>query len=414
MPARHRAGKPGAAAAVNSSSSEDEDEASEAEQEEKTQETKPKARPAASSFPSGPGKSITSGVKDVKLTEEERKRFEDEFETESEDNDGKDEEEEESGSGSGSDSGSEEEESSEEESSSEDERARTRLKPVFIRKGQRKTENGTDGTVQSTASALLDEERKRQEEEADRKARTDAMIQDQLERTAAAKAEQKLYWDDDKDPADEVDDADGVDPEAELTAWKLREFRRVKRDRDAIIAAEKEREEVERRRNLTAEEREAEDREYLDAQKEERDGKGKMGFLQRYSHKGAFFSDDLKTAGLADRDVMGGRYADDVTDRSALPQFMQIRDMTKLGRKGRTRYKDMRNEDTGRFGEFGRRMPRNEDGGNDVRDLDDRYKPDDDRSGGFGATGANASNLGERKRPGEPHGDRDGKRTRVD
>jgi len=196
--------------------------------------------------------------------------------------------------------------------------------------------------------------------------------------------------------------------EAERTAWKLRELKRVKRERDALIAAEKEREEVERRRNLTAEEREAEDREFLEKQKDEKDGKGKMGFMQKYFHKGAFYIDDAKAAGLAERDVMGGRYADDVQDRSALPEFMQIRDMTKLGKKGRTRYRDLKTEDTGRWGVIGdRRGPSKP----ELRGVDDRFRPDFEHGGA--GTGANTSALGDRKRFGE--GDsREGKRPRLD
>jgi microfibrillar-associated protein 1 len=411
---RHRAGKPGAGtAAAASSSSDDDSENSEAEQEEQskappqTQVQKPKQKPAASSFPSS-SKGITTGVKDVRLTDTERKKIEDEFETEDEEEEDDDEGDAESGSGSES-----EEESSEEESSSEDERARVRLKPVFIKKGARKAE--ADTTVNDVQSTGKSEERKKAEQDAKKRERTDAMIQDQMEKDAAAKAEQTTYWDQETLPQDALDDTDGVDPEAELMAWKLRELRRVKRERDAIIAAEKEREEVERRRNLTADERDAEDQEYLAAQKEEREGRGKMGFLQRYQHKGAFFTDDLKSSGLADRDVMGGRYEDDVQDRAALPEYMQIRDMAKLGRKGKTKYKDMRNEDTGRFGEFGTRRPRNAEGDEsmDTRDLDDRFRPDDDRDGGYRASGANASSLGERKRVGDGY-DRDGKRARVD
>ncbi|KAF3358320.1 hypothetical protein VdG1_05396 [Verticillium dahliae VDG1] len=77
-------------------------------------------------------------------------------------------------------------------------------------------------------------------------------------------------------------------------------------------------------------------------QKEEKDGKGKMGFMQKYYHKGVFFSDEAAAAGLDKRDLAGARFADEIKDRSVLPEYLQKRDMTKLGRKGGTKYKDLR------------------------------------------------------------------------
>jgi microfibrillar-associated protein 1 len=225
--------------------------------------------------------------------------------------------------------------SSYESTSSEDEAPRRVLqKPVFIKKAHRTT----------TDTEPLDNP--------ELKTHVDDLLQDQIVRNAILKQEEE-----DDAAGAEIDDTDGLDPQAEHLAWKIRELTRVKRERDGIIAAEKEREEVERRRNLTAEERDAEDEEFLARQREEKESKGQMGFMQRYQHKGAFYGDTLQGTALADRDLMGGRYADDVQDRAALPEFMQIRDMAKLGRKGRSKYKDMRSEDTGRFGDFGRERP---------------------------------------------------------
>lgn len=193
-----------------------------------------------------------------------------------------------------------------------------------------------------------------------------------------------------------IDDRDGIDPEGEYAAWKLRELKRVKREREAIEEAEKEREEIERRRNLTAEERDAEDREYLAKQKEEREAtRGEAGYMQRYFHKGAFFRDDLEREGLDQRNVMGRRFADDV-NRETLPQYMQVRDMTKLGKKGRTRYRDLKSEDTGHFGEG--YQNRRRDNAPPIGITDERFMPDrgDDR-GPRGPTGANASAVRPRR-----------------
>src|ERR1700753_2631779 len=130
-PARHRAGKPGAAP-VDSSS--DEDSEDEEPREPQTQSKPATAPPPAASFPKKSSQ-ISSGLKKVDISGErikpERKvQFANESESEEEDSkesDGSDEE-----------SGSEEESSSEEASSSEDEAARRKLlRPVFIKKNAR-------------------------------------------------------------------------------------------------------------------------------------------------------------------------------------------------------------------------------------------------------------------------------------
>lgn len=391
-PARHRPGKPLAEEASESSedSSEEEEEAP----------SKP-APPKASSFPKAAHQTIdlASRRRDVAAQQAAealaRQKLEAEFETESE----------ESSSEEGSESGNGEESSEEDEESSSEEEAPRRklLRPVFLKKNQRP----------SAASAnQKSEEDVQAEEEARRRAAADALVQEQLELAAAAKAAGKKNWDDEDNigDADAIDDTDDIDPEAEYAAWKLRELMRIRRERAAIEAAEAERAEIERRRNLTAAEREAEDREFLEKQKEERGDKGNMAYMQKYFHKGAFFQEDLKEQGLDRRDIMGSRFADDVTNRELLPEYMQIRDMSRLGKKGRTKYKDLKSEDTGRWGDFGdRRGPR---GDGYPRDIDERFRPD--RPGGIeGATGANAGPLGERKRAGDAGG-REGKRARVD
>ena len=57
----------------------------------------------------------------------------------------------------------------------------------------------------------------------------------------------------------DIDDADGLDPEGEFEAWKLRELGRIKRDKQAEMRREEEREEVERRRALPEAQRMKED-----------------------------------------------------------------------------------------------------------------------------------------------------------
>lgn len=89
------------------------------------------------------------------------------------------------------------------------------------------------------------------------------------------------------DEAPDVDDTDGLDPAAEFEAWRLRELSRIKRDKEAEVQREQEREEIERRRALPEEQRLKEDLEHAQKLREEKP-KGQQVFLQKYWHKGAF------------------------------------------------------------------------------------------------------------------------------
>jgi microfibrillar-associated protein 1 len=298
----------------------------------------------------------------------------------------------------------------EEESSEEDVPQRKFQRPTFIKKSDRNlssTPQASNATPETVANGTPAPEPE-MDTQARRLAQAELLIKDKLERDAIARAQGKKAWDDDDEiiPESMVDDTDGLDPEGEFQAWKLRELKRLKRDREALIAREKEIEEIERRRNLTAEEREKEDQAYLEKQKADREeNRHEASYLARYHHKGAFFQGDETAEVLKKRDVMGARFEDQVSDKSALPEYMRIRDMTKLGKKGRTRYTDMKNEDTGRFGEDVKRW-RGSGGGpgtggrgdSDMRGVDERFLPDDRRSGETpGPTGANASAVAPRR-----------------
>ncbi|THZ08732.1 hypothetical protein D6C95_01525 [Aureobasidium pullulans] len=384
-PIRYR---PGKAVGQEESSSEEEESGSESENEQQQQKTTT-APPKATSFPK-----FNSNISKADL---ERRRQEAQalrareaelaqkaqegFETASESGE------------SGSEGDSESEDDEEEEESEDEAPTRRFVAPTFVSKAQRKN---IAPPKPAEEDAIAEEERRRQE-------KADALLQAQIEKDAAARAAGRRAWDDeDPDAIEDVDDTDGLDPEAELAAWKLRELRRVKRERETIEEAEKEREEIERRRNLTAEQREAEDAAHIAAQKEEKEGRGQAGFMQKYHHKGAFFQDDEELAEISKRDIMGAKFQDDSGNREILPQYMQIRDMTKLGRKGRTKYKDLKAEDTGRWGaEEDRRGGGPGYGGDRYRDKE-------------GATGSNASVVGERRRRDDDRGGRDEKRPRYD
>lgn len=429
---RYRPGKALAEEQSSSEEDEDEDTAEMTQEEEKNkqrqqedarrrqQQAQQQARqiPKATSFPSSAAGKVTKGVKQVTLEDEDEEGFvTDEEEDEGgiavnqppgqiaghapkvtvESEDEVDEEEE--------DEGSEEEESSEEESSEEETPKRVLLRPTFIKKDKRKGNDENNKGQPASATAVADTAAEAEACRAQRQEKADFLVRDQLEKEAMARLAGKKAWDEDENVAaeeEELDDRDGLDEEAEYAAWKLRELKRIKRQREAIEQAEKEREEIERRRALAPEEREREDQEYIQKQKEEKEaGRGQPGFMQRYFHKGAFFRDDLEREGLDKRNIMGARFADE-TNREVLPEYMQIRDMTKLGRKGRTKYRDLRSEDTGRWGEGFDNRPRRPRDDNDDKFMgnvfDERFLPDRDRrNDGPGrettATGANSTSV---------------------
>ena len=80
----------------------------------------------------------------------------------------------------------------------------------------------------------------------------------------------------------------GVKSQAKYEAWKVRELKRILRDREEQKAYEDEQAEVERRRGLTEAEREAENAK-LGTDHNEKKEKVAYGFMQKFYHKGAFF-----------------------------------------------------------------------------------------------------------------------------
>lgn len=385
QPTRYRPGKP-----EPEHLSEQEDESDEEEQEEEVT-TKPAPRPPRAPPPPPKATSFPAAGKRIDLPKTVPKPPPpdlDGFVTASESS-----EEEGAGEGSSDEDSGEDESSEEAESLDDDEPKKPMLRPTFISKAKRAQTAGVPAP-KSAEDVAAEAERQRKE-------KADQLLQAQLERDAALRASGRRAWDDDADinAEDEVDDTDDVDPEAELAAWKVRELKRVRRDRLAIEEKEKEREEIERRRNMTEEERAAEDAAHLAAQQGEREGRGKMGYMQKYFHKGAFFNadgeeQDEEVKAALNRDLAGARFEDE-GDKSVLPEYMRIRDMTRLGKKGRTRYKDLKNEDTGRWGvQVGGKKRELDD--RDVRD--ERFRPDTDTRGRE-QTGANAQPVGERRGP---------------
>jgi microfibrillar-associated protein 1 len=140
---------------------------------------------------------------------------------------------------------------------------------------------------------------------------------------------------------EEVDDTDDLDPAAEKDAWKLRELQRIKRERESLIARELEREELEKRRNMDESERLKEDYARKREIEEEREqNRGKMEFMQKYYHKGAYYQDE---------EILKRNYnvatAEEHKQKDVLPKSLQIR-AGELGRASRTKWTHLSAEDT--------------------------------------------------------------------
>ncbi|KAI0820616.1 splicing factor, Prp19-binding domain-containing protein [Trametes gibbosa] len=219
----------------------------------------------------------------------------------------------------------EEEESSEEDSESEEEKPKLQFRPVFVPKRARVTIAEKEAMAEDSEEAI---KRKEQEAEERKKASHD-MVAESIRRELLEKEKEEEVPD--------VDDTDGLDPAGEFEAWRLRELARIKRDKEAALARELEREEIERRRALPEEQRLKEDLERAEKLRAEKP-KGQQKFLQKYWHKGAFHQDDevLKRHDYTEA-------TESTMDVSLLPKVMQVRN---FGKRSRTKYTHLLDQDT--------------------------------------------------------------------
>ncbi|GKV07607.1 hypothetical protein SLEP1_g19357 [Rubroshorea leprosula] len=232
----------------------------------------------------------------------------------------------------------EEEEESEYETDSEEEHIGIAMvKPVFVPKTERDTVAERE-RLEAEERALEEAEKRKLEH---RKVETKQLVVEKIREDEEIRKNMEL----EANIAD-VDTDDEVNEAEEYEAWKAREIARIKRDREEREAMLKEKEEIERVRNMTEEERREWERKNP---KPAAPNKQKWKFMQKYYHKGAFFqaeADDPAatsgTDGIFTRDFSAPT-GEDRMDKTILPKVMQVKH---FGRSGRTKWTHLVNEDT--------------------------------------------------------------------
>ena len=134
----------------------------------------------------------------------------------------------------------------------------------------------------------------------------------------------------------------------EFDAWKVRELKRVRRERQERDAEAKEKAELERRRNLTDAERVREDEAFRAQRADAGVEKGQWKFLQKYYHKGAYFQDEDETGNnklgpVMMQDFGAATGKDRIGDKSALPAPMQVKN---FGMRSQVKWTHLGKEDT--------------------------------------------------------------------
>ena len=151
---------------------------------------------------------------------------------------------------------------------------------------------------------------------------------------------------------DDDDEGDAEEAERAVDEWKLREIRRIQRDQRRRAALDRARQGEEGR------EEDGEEEERLRLSSVDADSASAAAlpsdvppppsgrYLQRYFHVGAFFADERQAdAAIFSRDFQQPTGEDRTIDRSLLPQVMQVKH---FGRKGRTKYTTLTQQDTSR------------------------------------------------------------------
>lgn len=204
-----------------------------------------------------------------------------------------------------------------------------RSKPVFIPKSNRVTHKHRE-QQEKEEQQLLEDLKKIQEEKKNRTQIVVASLNEEIEEL-------------DSDP----DSSSSEDPEF-FTLWKIREVKRIVRDKESREMMRKEAQEIERRRNLTDWERQEEDKR-LGNDESAKPVKQQIKYMQKYYSKGVYFQERDQNGRLNEifmRDYNAPVEGD--FDKSVLPKILQKR-RGEFGKKGQSKYTHLSNEDTTNF-----------------------------------------------------------------
>lgn len=227
-----------------------------------------------------------------------------------------------------SDSESSEEESSEE--SCEEDDSEPRLMPIFIPKSERQA-----------PTKPQDEEKNKKKMVEENRMQTLKMIEEDIRRQQALEPDQGDH-EITKTAIESINTDDEEDRELAYEEWKLRELKRIQRDREQKELLKQASEEALKIRKMSDEDRTS----YLAKNPKEivnDTPKGRMKYLQRYYHRGAFYLDE--DSNVFKRDFQQPTLEDRL-DRTSLPQAMQVKN---FGRSGRTKYTHLADQDTTKF-----------------------------------------------------------------
>lgn len=249
---------------------------------------------------------------------------------------------------------SEYETESEEESDEDEDGGRPLLKPLFVPRARRETLR-TQEELDKEQEAARQKELLRAES---KKQQTRLMLAESIRRQEEIAAHGDVT-DMDSD-AGLPDDTDDPNDDDEFQQWRVREMGRMKREAETREAMLLEAQDIDRRRNMTDEERLAEDiklGKFRDKEKKQ------WKFLQKYYHKGVFYMDESSVGGtgtrvderqeLVDRKAIDARLRDyseptldDNYNKEQLPAVLQVK---KFGMRGRTKYTHLTDQDTTDF-----------------------------------------------------------------
>ncbi|KAG8191103.1 hypothetical protein JTE90_008415 [Oedothorax gibbosus] len=218
-------------------------------------------------------------------------------------------------------------ESEYEEYDDSEEETEQRLKPVFVRKRDRITVEDKEQQAQKEKEQEMLAKRIAE----DRRRQTLKMVEEE--------AKKELMEQQKVESASDLVITDDENDEAAYEAWKLRELKRIKRDKDVKEAFERDKHEIDRIHNMTEEERRAEQRNNPKVVTNKA-AKGKYKFLQKYYHRGAFFLDNEDDVYRRD---FSAPTLEDHFDKTILPKVMQVKN---FGRSGRTKYTHLVDQDT--------------------------------------------------------------------